>query len=198
MNRHWILRGAAALAFCALFAGTAAAQVFTPTFMSPTRGSNVGIYFSDVDFGDFALEGIWRQSARTYDLGLRAGVVDVGDLSLTVGGEVRAPIVLAGAPIGLAFTAGGQAVVGDASGLGVQAGFTAGHTFRPEGANFTFTPYIHPRLALLNSLGGADEFDAEVLADLGFDLAFAPNLMFRFSAGLGDGPDWGLGVAWRR
>jgi hypothetical protein len=69
-----------------------------------------------------------------------------------------------------------------------------GYTFTDPG--FSITPYIAPRLALINA---ADENEVEVLADLGLDLSFSPNVSVRFGAGLGEyQADWGLGVSWRR
>ena len=192
MRKSWLMRGVAAVAASVFSFGAAEAQVFTPTFMAPRLTNDVGIYVSDFDPG-FALEGIWRAGA----LGIRAGFVDVGDGALSLGGEIRNPVVLAGSPIGLAFTAGGQALLGDANALGLQAGFSAGHTFVPQGSNFSLTPYVHPRLAILNDYGAEDKFDLDLLADVGVNFDFAPNLSFRLGVNLGSGANWGAGVAWR-
>ncbi|HEV2148301.1 MAG TPA: hypothetical protein VGR37_12930 [Longimicrobiaceae bacterium] len=194
MARSWLTRTLAALGLAAVSAGAAGAQVFTPTYMSPRMTNDIGVYVGDSprDPGDLAIEGIWRGGP----LGLRVGFADGPDDALLVGGEFRNPIPLAGAPFGLAFTAGIQAAIGDADALGFQAGLTAGHTFLSPG--FAFTPYIHPRIAFINGFGGDDELDLEVLADVGFDLGIAPNLILRFGANLGEGADWGFGFAWRR
>jgi hypothetical protein len=134
-------------------------------------------------------------------VGLHAGYVDAGDGSLSVGLDLRNPVVLAGAPIGLAFTVGGQAVIGDATSVGGQVGFTAGQAL-PAGT-VTVTPYIHPRLAVANGFvgdqaGGQNDFDADVLADVGLDIDFASGVSLRLGANLGDGANWGLGVAFRQ
>lgn len=195
MNRSWVVRGVAVIAASLLGAVGAHAQVFTPTFMSPRLTNDVGIYVSDGP-GDLSIEGIWRGGP----FGIRAGYADVGDGALMLGGELRNQIRLQGAPIGLAFTAGAQGIFGDANAVGVQAGFSAGFPFTPEGANVTITPYLHPRLALVDDIGGTDEddLDLEVLADFGVNLDFAPNLSLRFGVNLGHGADWGVGVAWRQ
>jgi hypothetical protein len=190
---------AASLALGAVFAARAEAQVFTPTFLSPVPSNDFGVYVSDWR-GGLGVEGIWRRQSRGgSNLGLHAGYVDLGDGALTVGLDMRNPVVLAGAPIGLAFTVGGQAVIGDATSLGGQVGFTAGQAL-PAGG-FTVTPYIHPRLALATGFigdGADNEFEIDVLADVGVDLDFASGVALRLGANLGDGANWGLGVAFRQ
>ena len=195
--KHMLI--AASLALSAAFAGQAEAQVFTPTFLSPVPSNDFGAYVSDWG-GGLGVEGIWRRQSRGgSNLGLHAGYVDLGDGSLTLGLDMRNPVVLAGAPIGLAFTVGGQAVIGDETFLGGQIGFTAGQAL-PAGG-MTVTPYIHPRLAIATGFigDGADsEFEVDVLADVGLDLDFASGVALRLGANLGDGANWGLGVAFRQ
>lgn len=196
-------RFAAGLALAAaLFAAEARAQVFTPPFMSPTPGSDFGIYVSDV--GDLGIEGIWRRPSRGgSDLGIRAGYADIGDGALMLGLEIRNPVVLAGAPIGLAFTAGGQGLIGeDVTGIAGQVGFSAGQAI-PAGG-FTVTPFIHPRLAVIADLSddgiddGEDDVEIDVLADIGADFAFASGITLRLDFNLAEGANWGIGLAWRQ
>lgn len=200
--RHIPLAAGLALG-AVLLAETAQAQVFTPPFQSPTPSSDVGVYVSDV--GDLGVEGIWRRPSRGgSDLGIRAGFADMGDGALMVGVETRNPVVLAGAPIGLAFTAAGQGIVGDGTTLlGAQAGFSAGQRISVE--NFAVTPYIHPRLALVADLAGNDdgvdddnEVDLDVRADIGADFDFASGISLRIGFNLADGANWGIGLAWRQ
>jgi hypothetical protein len=173
----------------------AQAQIFTPTYLAPRSGGDLGLYLNDGP-GDFSLEGIWRRDLGGYDLGLRGGVGSVGDdAALLVGADLRNPLSVAEVPLDFAFTAGVQAVVASRSAAGVQIGVSAGHTFVP--GDFSVTPYIHPRLALLSGFRDRD-LNARVLADIGFDFAFQPNLTFRLAFGLGrETADWGIGLAWR-
>lgn len=169
------------------------AQVFTPSYMSPVMLNDLGIYISDGP-GDVTLEGVWRGGP----LGVRVGFVDADfDDFLSVGGEFRMPLTVAEVPVGLAFTAAGQALVGDETAIGLQGGVTAGYRFVQEG--IALTPYIHPRLAFINGFGPNDDFDMEVLADVGVDVELPRNLVFRLGIGLSDeNSDWGIGLAWRR
>lgn len=194
------IRIAAALAFgAALAAGPARAQVFTPPFQSPTPTSDFGIYLSDL--GDVTIEGIWRRLSRGgADVGIRVGYADRGEGALVAGLEARSPVVLAGAPIGLAFTASGQGLLGDDTRLGGQVGFSAGQAL-PAGT-FTVTPYIHPRLAVVavpdaDEAAGEEDLDVDVRADIGADFAFASGVVLRLDFNLAEGASWGLGVAWR-
>ncbi|HEX2095708.1 MAG TPA: hypothetical protein VHG28_25140 [Longimicrobiaceae bacterium] len=172
---------------------SAHSQIFTPPYLAPMLSNDIGVYVGDspIEPGDLTIEGIWRSGP----LGLRVGFAEGPEDAILLGGDFRSPIALVGAPISLAFTAGVQAAIADADALGLQLGVTAGHTFLSPG--FTITPYIHPRLAFINGFGGDDDLESDVLADIGFDLGFAPNFILRFGANLGDGADWGVGFAWR-
>ncbi|MEX2583909.1 MAG: hypothetical protein WD766_11575 [Gemmatimonadota bacterium] len=173
-------------------AGSAVAQVFTPSFLAPRSSSDIGVYLSDGP-GAFALEGIWRRAAGSYDLGLRVGVADTDDASLLVGGEIRNPIST-GAPLDLAVSGTAQALLGDVSGAGFLVGLILGGTFGDS--QLTFTPYIHPRAGLVEFVG--DGFDLELVADAGLDIRVGSDLEVRFGFAIDDLPgDWGVGVAWR-
>ncbi|HEX2207033.1 MAG TPA: hypothetical protein VHG93_05075 [Longimicrobium sp.] len=187
MKRNWILPAAVA---GVLAAAPAQAQVFTPSYQAPVVMNDLGIYLSDGP-GDMALEGIYR----TGPLGLRVGFVDAGDDLISIGGEVRTPIN--SVPIDVAFTAGAQGLIGDFDAIGLQAGLSIGERFVSPG--IALTPYIHPRIALIDGFADDDDFEAELLAELGLDAEFASNLILRLSIGLSDeSPDVGVGLAWRR
>jgi hypothetical protein len=186
----------------ALLASPVQAQVFSTPFQSPVPASDFGVYVSDV--GELAVEGIWRRPSRGGgDLGIRAGYADLNEGALMVGLEARNPVVLAGAPIGLAFTAGGQGIVGDGiTRLGGQLGFSAGQAI--PGGNVTVTPFIHPRLAVLARLDDTgpaeddEDLDLQVRADIGADIDFAGGLTLRLDFNLAEGANWGIGLAWRQ
>jgi hypothetical protein len=181
-----------AVAAAALFASaqTAQAQVFTPSYQSPVVMNDIGVYLSDSP-GDMALEGIWRSGP----VGLRLGYVDAEpDGLVSLGGEVRVPLT---APIDIAFTAGAQGLIGEVDALGVQAGLSLGQRFVNPGV--ALTPYIHPRVAIIDGFAENDDWETELLAELGLDAEFSQNLILRLSVGLSDeSPNVGLGLAWRR
>jgi len=171
------------------------AQVFTLPFQSTARSANeIGLYLSDGP-GDLAIEGVWRRGFGTGDLGLRGGFADLGDGYLLLGADWRQPLNLQTPPLDLALSLGAQGGIGDHSGVGGQVGLIVGHTFAETGVRIT--PFIHPRVAVTAPLSDGDA-QVDVLADLGADFDFAPNLSLRFGVNLGDGPDWGIGLAWRR
>jgi hypothetical protein len=189
VKKTWILPAAVAGAL-SLGAQAADAQVFTPSYQAPVVMNDLGIYLSDGP-GDMALEGIYRSGP----LGLRVGFVDAADDLLSIGGEVRMP--LESMPVDVAFTAAAQGLIGDLDAIGVQGGLSIGKRFVNPGA--AFTPYIHPRIALIDGFATDDDFEAELLAELGLDAEFSNNLILRLSIGLSDEtPDVGIGLAWRR
>jgi hypothetical protein len=183
-----------AVALCLGMVAPAQAQIFTPTFMSPQRLDEMGLYLNQGP-GSLSVEGLWRRNLGDFDLGVRGGVAGLGGVTLLVGAEFRTPYLLPEVPLQTAFTGGVQAAIGDGGAAGVQGGLTIG---LPVAApDFTLVPYIHPRLAILSPFG-ADGVQIDPLADLGFDFIVQPNLVIRFAIGLGRGAsDWGLGVSWR-
>lgn len=190
MKRWMFAKGIAAA--IVLSAVSLEAQVFTPTYQSPRIVNEMGGYLSDGP-GDLALEGIWRGGP----LGLRVGYADVLDGVLSISGELRSPLAAGGVPLGLAFTAAAQGLIGDRSAVGIQGGLTAGYTFSPDG--LMITPYIHPRIAGVNGFGRNDSFELELLADIGVDVEFYNNMLLRFGFSLDDvGADWGVGLSLRR
>jgi hypothetical protein len=187
---------AAALVLGLLLGGAAqvSAQVFTPTFMSPQRSNDLGVYLSDGP-GSFSVEGIWRRGFGTYDLGFRGGLADRGGVVLLLGGELRTPLQIDDVPLLLALTGGVQGAIGDGGAAGFQGGITIGYPL--DEGNFVFVPYLHPRLALVNRFG-RDGLELDPLADLGFDFVLPQNIAFRFGIALGGpGANWGMGFAWR-
>ena len=191
MKKAWF----AAVAAVMFAAAPVTAQVFTLPFQSTERAGDIGLYLSDGP-GDLAVEGIWRRNFGTGDLGLRAGFADLGDGELMLGADWKQPLALGTAPVDLALTFGGQAVLGDVDGIGGQVGLLFGHTFAEEGIRIT--PFVHPRVALVSALEDNSGAELDVLADIGADFGFAPNLSLRVGVNLGDGADWGIGLAWRR
>jgi hypothetical protein len=172
-------------------AEVAQAQVFTPTYTSPRLVNEMGINVSQYP-ADLSIEGLWRGGP----LGVRVGYANAAGGLLTLGGELRSPLDIGNAPMGLAFTAGAQGLIGDDSALGMQAGVSAGYTFM--GTGVAFTPYLHPRVGLINDRG-MDDFEFRALADVGVDAEFYNNLLVRFGVNLGTvGAGWGVGVGWRR
>ena len=170
---------------------SAQAQVFTPTYQSPRMVNELGVGFSDGP-GGFGIEGVWRGGP----LGVRVGFADTEPGSLMLGGELRNPLPITGAPIGLAFTAAAQALLGDANALGAHAGLSAGCTFM--GPGLAVTPYLHPRLGVVRGFNEAD-LRLEALANVGADIEFYNNVLIRFGVALDQvGSDWGIGFAIRR
>jgi hypothetical protein len=190
--RHVYMRAFVAALLTGMAAATTQAQVFTPTYTSPRLLNELGIYLSDGP-GDVGFEGIWRGGP----VGLRVGFVDVAGGALTVGGEIRSPLPIQGAPLGLALTAAAQGIVGDADAIGLAGGLSAGYTFRSPG--MAITPYLHPRVGMVQSFGRNRDWDFEVLADIGADLEFHTNIVVKLGIKLDDvGSNFGVGLAWRR
>lgn len=185
---------ASSLLVLGLAAAPAYGQVFTPTYMAPRASSDVGVYFSDGP-GEFAVEGIWRGIYGGQNVGLRAGLADTEDVMVLLGAEYRNALTQS-TPLDLSVTAAGQGAFGDFSAFGFLLGLSVGHTFALD--ELAVTPYVHPRFGLINSFGGDDELDLELVADFGIDARLTENVEIRFAFPLdSEGSDWGVGFAWR-
>lgn len=172
-------------------AAVAQGQVFTPTYQSPRMVNEFGVALSDGP-GSLAIEGIWRGGP----LGVRVGFADTEGGGLMVGGELRNPLPIADAPLGLAFTAAGQALLGDEDALGAHAGVSAGYTFMAPG--LAVTPYLHPRVGMIRSFGETN-LRLRALAGIGADIEFYNNLLLHVGVALDEvGTDWGITFAIRR
>ncbi|MDR0787475.1 MAG: hypothetical protein LBG44_06370 [Gemmatimonadota bacterium] len=182
----------------ALVPAISQAQVFTPSYLSPTASSDAGIFFSDGP-GDFSFEGILRGRFMNSDIGLRAGLANAGgngSVGIMLGGDYRHPVTFGG-PVDMAITGAIQTLTvtkGGDTGIGFSAGVTAGRSFL--GNNAGFTPYIHPRLGVVTGYGATD-FD--LLLDAGLDVRLNSSLVARLGVALEGygGADWGLGISWR-
>jgi hypothetical protein len=184
-------------AFAAVgISSNAQAQVFSPSYLAPRVANELGIYVSDSP-GDVTAEGSLRANFSGTMLGLRAGIADMDDAQLTIGGELLHPLTVTNAPLDFAVTGAAQALIGDVKLAGFSLGLDIGHTFVSPG--LTVSPYIHPRIALSGGYGDEGEMDADLLADLGVNVDLAPNLSLRLGIGLtGPVSNWGFGAAWRR
>jgi hypothetical protein len=173
----------------------AEAQVFTPSYASPRSAGDYGLYVNSGP-GDFSVEGVFRTDLGIHDAGFRAGVASADGALFLLGADLRSPFNIQDFPVLFAFVAGVQTMFGQGSAeFGGTVGATVGYTFVP--GDFSFTPYVHPRLGLLAG-EARDGIDAVFLTDMGIDFTFAPGVVFRVSFGLGrETADWGLGVAWR-
>lgn len=180
-----------------LHVGGLQAQVFTPPFLGPEQSAEIGAVLSGgIGREDgFAVEGVARRTYGPIDLGLRVGVADLDGTALLVGLEYRNPLGhVWDLPVEFAVTGAAQGILGSNGGPGVSAGVTGGHEFALQTA--TITPYLHPRLALLDRSSG--DFELAPLVELGADFDFASDVRFHLALGLGtETANLGFGLSWR-
>ena len=194
--RRWLI----CTALLALFGGAApaAAQRFTPAFQSPGLRGERGVFVSGgAGPGDgVAVEGLWRRTLGEMDLGVRAGVADVGGAALLVGLDYRNPLVIADLPFDLSVTGAAQGILGSPGGVAIAAGAVGGATLvMPE---LSVTPYLHPRLALTSGFGDASGAELDLLVEAGAEFAFDAPFRVHLALGFGQGTaGLGLGLTWR-
>lgn len=171
----------------------ASAQIFTPGYLPPAGGPEVGIFVSDGP-GDIAVEAIWRRNIDAGRFGLRGGIAEGAELSAIVGADFSWPLLDA-TPIQIAPTAMAQATLGEAEGLGVGGGLSLAI---PLGdADFSILPFFHPSIVFYDGFG-QDNGSFELIGDLGVRLGILPNYALTVAAGLNrPGADWGVGISRR-
>ena len=186
-----------------LLASQAAAQATgMPSFNAPYRAftrSEIGLVISFPNGGGTAFEGAYRMSSGKFDLGFRAGMLDLGGGSSTillVGAEARQRVVshtvdfpLDGA---LVLGIGGWFSSGN-SVLFVPVGLSLGRRIDPEGSSVSIVPYVQPTGTLVAGSGNSDFL---FTLGLGADFRLSPRFDARISAGLGDLEGVSLSAVW--
>lgn len=179
-------------------AGAALAQpTRTPVFQAPSRAFarfESGVTASWVGFETAGVEGAARVARGRFDVGLRGGVLDRGDIpgSTTVLGlDARIGFLRHGtsSPVDAALILGAGTAEFDA--LFVPVGVSVGRRVDLAGASVVL--YVQPTAALLQ---GADDVDGNRTVQFGLgagaDLRVGPALDVRASAGVFD---YGRGLA---
>lgn len=196
-----IARAIAAVVLSLLMASEVRAQYDTPSFLPPRPGDDIGIYLSDVERADFALQGIWRQGGNL-NLGLRLGYIDFerDDGAIVVGAESWGLVARADNdfPVDMAWTLGVGATFNDHTVLEVPLGLTIGRVVQLDA--LTLQPYGHPRIALFIAPDANDEVRLRGLFDLGVDAVVSDSWKLRVGATLGaiDAVGIGLAYTWTR
>jgi len=177
----------------ALASQAAAQATGMPSFNAPYRA------FTRSEIGVIAFEGAYRMSSGKFDLGFRAGMLDLGGGSSTIlllGAEARERVVshtvdfpLDGA---LVVGIGGWFSSGN-SVLFVPVGLSLGRRIDPQGSSVSIVPYVQPTGTLVAGSGNSDFL---FTLGLGADFRLSPRFDARISAGLGDLEGVSLSAVW--
>ncbi|HVX88805.1 MAG TPA: hypothetical protein VG940_07765 [Gemmatimonadales bacterium] len=182
---------------------TAAAQsTGTPVFAAPYRAftrSEVGLSLSDMD-GGTGFEGFYKTGHQKWDLGFRAGFidVDVADNPLLLGVDGRTRLVThdQSFPLDGSLTVGAGAMLQDNFNVfNIPVGFSMGRRVDLEGSSVSFVPYFQPVASLV--FGDADS-DILFSIGLGADIRVDRNLDLRVAGAVGDMDGVSISVAWLR
>jgi hypothetical protein len=182
---------------------TAAAQsTGTPVFAAPYRAftrSEVGLSLSDMD-GGTGFEGFYKTGHQKWDLGFRAGFidVDVADNPILLGVDGRTRLVThdQSFPLDGSLTVGAGAMLQDNFNVfNVPVGFSMGRRVDLEGSSVSFVPYFQPVASLV--FGDADS-DILFSIGLGADIRVDRNLDLRVAGAVGDLDGVSISVAWLR
>jgi opacity protein-like surface antigen len=183
-------------------ASAAAQTVGTPVFMAPYRAftkSEISGTFSDPGAG-WALEGAYRYGQNKFDVGFRAGILNIssdGDdqVQFLAGVDVRFRVIehTEDFPLDGALTAGIGGSFGDFSQGFVPVGLSLGRRVELDDG-FSFVPYLQPVIGF--TFG--DDSDAIFAVGLGVDFKLSKTFDLRITGGLGDIDGIGIGFAWIR
>jgi len=185
-------------------AQAAAQATALPSFLAPYRAferSEFGAILSFADGISFGLEGEYRLSAGSFDIGFRAGYVDPDAANASgffvFGAEGRQRIIAhtEDFPLDGALILGAGAVLQDQNEfLNIPVGLSLGRRIDPEGSQISIVPYVQPTLFVLagNSVGDHVQF----ALGLGVDFRLSPRFDARLSGGIGDLEGISIGAAW--
>jgi|SoiMethySBSTD1v2_1073268.scaffolds.fasta_scaffold267187_4 hypothetical protein len=183
-------------------ANAAAQTVGTPVFMAPYRAftkSEISGTFSDPGAG-WALEGAYRYGQDRFDVGFRAGILNIsneGDdqIQFLAGVDVRFRVIehTEDFPLDGALTAGVGGSFGDFSQGFIPVGLSLGRRVELDDG-FSFVPYLQPVIGF--TFG--DDSDAIFAVGLGVDFKLSKTFDLRITGGLGDIDGIGIGFAWIR
>lgn len=199
-----MVRNAAGLALLGitLAVGTAFAQATgTPSYNAPYRAftrSEVGATLSFPDPGGTALEGQYRFGYRTFDIGLRGGVLFPGggasDVFL-VGVEARDRVITHSVqfPLDGALIFGGGLNLDGGTGFIAPVGLSLGRRLVVQGSDVSIVPYVQPTGFLVSGYGGGTHL--RFALGLGADFRLSQVFDARLSVGVGDNTAPARGVA---
>lgn len=204
------MRALPALAALLLWSAPAAAQHWsTPSFQSPRRADDLGVYLirPTEPFDGWGVAGIWRQTGNI-DLGVRGGLLaadnefdDDTELIWILGAEASGPLALfgRGSPLLAAWSLGVGGAFNSGSIIDVPVGVSIGAQLGSPG--FLIIPYVQPRASFFLSddeFGEGDE-GVDLILDVGADFVVGENLIVRAGASFGgeDVGALGIGIAWR-
>jgi len=194
----------AVLAAALLTGEVASAQVLgTPVFRSPYQAfkkTEFNGYISDPGSGaDLAIQGAFRAARKSFDFGLTAGYIDLGNngaFGLGIDGRMSVLKHSEDIPLDGSVTAGFGAIFSDGnSGFSVPFGFSLGRLIELENSKVTFTPYAHP--VLVPTFGDVNDNFLFALG-LGVDVGLSPAFEIRVSGAIGDYEGVAIGVAWHK
>ncbi|MDH3369432.1 MAG: hypothetical protein OEO17_16470 [Gemmatimonadota bacterium] len=200
------MKRASIMTLCVLFvgAGTAAAQsTGMPSFNAPYRAFGSHEFGGTLSFpegGATGIEGQYKFGYRTWDVGLRGGILDVdapADDVVLLGatGRVRVLTHSQDFPFDGAFILG--AGTQDFDNLIMPIGLSLGRRVNIENSSVSIVPYGQPTLFLVfdnNDLNDTVNF----ALGLGVDVRFGSSFDLRASFGIGDVEGFAVSVVWVR
>ena len=184
-------------------ASAAAQSTGTPVFAAPYRAfsrSEIGVSLSDMN-GGTGLEGFYKSGHQKWDLGFRAGMIDldVVDNILLLGVDGRTRLVThdQSFPLDGSLTVGGGAwLLDNANVFFLPVGFSMGRRVDLEGSNVSFVPYFQPVGTFVFGDGSNDDFMFSV--GLGADIKLNRQFDLRVSGAVGDMDGVSISAAWLR
>ncbi len=200
------MKRAAIMTFGALVfgAGAAAAQsTGMPSFFAPYRAFQSHEFGGTLSFpegGATGIEGQYKFGYRTWDVGLRGGVLDVdapADDVVLLGASGRVRVLTHSTE----FPFDGAVILGagtqDFDNLILPVGLSLGRRVNIEDSSVSIVPYGQPTLFLVfddNDLNDTVNF----ALGLGVDVRFGNTFDLRASFGVGDVEGFALSVVWVR
>lgn len=192
MKRKIVGMAFAVLASVVLAGNAVAQETGTPVFKSPYRSfvsNEYGATFSDPGSASWALEGFYGYGRDRWDIGLRAGIIDIADeTGILIGGSGRTRVLQSSEsfPLDGALTLGvGAMISDDFTTILIPIGVSLGRRIVLEGSETSFVPYLHPIVVPVLGDDVGDD-DVQLALGLGVDIKFSRSFDIRVAGAIGD------------
>jgi len=143
------------------------------------------------------VEGVYRFASRTFDVGLRGGVLFDGEEAVLAGVEARLRAIThtVSFPLDGAFIFGGGLAADGGTSFFFPLGLSLGRRLNVEGSEVSIVPYAQPTVIIWNRpfLGDRDT-EVDFSFGLGGDFRLSRAFDVRVSLGIGDVFD-GISIA---
>lgn len=173
----------------------------SPAFISPVAPSGISLFLLEAAGGELGALGTFRRAAGPVGYGFRLALADEGgpdgDLAIAGGVDVSGFLARAveGSEVDLVWWSGGGIGIGSETLVTIPLGLIIG--WSGSGGDVVLSPYGGGHVTFDIVSGEGDNFDLDLVGDLGLDIVLPSGWLIRFGATLADGDRDAIALGFR-